>query len=210
MWRADASGPARNLGHRDGGRPREYAGPERARCNRGANDGRETWIRGETLSPAEPRIVYREVGRRWLPLLVRRFTTVRAAAIPAAPMSPFRQDWSKPLACATAKAATARPNITRKNATKRTAMMLPGSSVGWLVEFVADPGAGTGARGSGYRLHVDDVTETVSPDDLAVRTHRCANEDEAILTALRKGRRAPGGMATCFEAHEREPCLETS
>ena len=80
------------------------------------------------------RAFYREVGRRWLPLLARRFTTVTAAAIPAAPMSPFGHDWSKPLACATAKAATARPNITMKNATKRTAVMLPGSSVGWLGE----------------------------------------------------------------------------
>jgi hypothetical protein len=44
-------GQSWDLGHRDGGGPRAYAGPEHARCNRGTNDGGGP-VSGEPGAPA--------------------------------------------------------------------------------------------------------------------------------------------------------------
>jgi len=70
---------------------------------------------------------YRAVGRRRVPLLASTSRIVKAAAIAAAPRRPLRHDWPKPIFWAIANAATATPNVTRKNPTKRTAPIVPGT-----------------------------------------------------------------------------------
>ena len=65
---------------------------------------------------------------RRVPLVASTFRMVIPAAIAVAPRRPFRHETSTPIARAIARAATATPNVTRKNPTKRTVRMVTAAS----------------------------------------------------------------------------------